>query len=100
MSLMFTKTTEICDAHFPKLTSFLNKKPEIYLKKALWTEAGRSPDEFASFMRTCLCKCFAQNLDAAFPEIKRGCYVMRPEKTIAHLMHNYTIEYTKIIDLN
>ena len=72
MSLKFTKTTEICDAHFPKLTSFLNKKPEIYLKKALWTEAGRSPDEFASFMRACLCKCFAQNLDTDFPEIKRG----------------------------
>jgi len=70
------------------------------LKKALWTEAGRSPDEFASFMRTCLCKCFAQNLDTAFPEIKRGYYVMLPEKTVAHLMHNYTIEYTKIIDLN
>uniref|UniRef100_A0A0A9D766 Uncharacterized protein n=1 Tax=Arundo donax TaxID=35708 RepID=A0A0A9D766_ARUDO len=37
------------------------------LKKALWTEVDKSPEEDASFMRTCLCRCLAQNLETAFP---------------------------------
>jgi hypothetical protein len=65
---------------FYKTDFILNKKQETYLKKALWTEAGKSPDEFASFISTCLCKCLAQNFDTPFPEVKTGYYVILPEK--------------------
>lgn len=71
MSLSLTKPTKkVCQ--FYRTDSFYNKKQETYLKKALWREVGKSPDEFASFISTCLCKCLAQNFDTAFPGVKMG----------------------------